>query len=73
MAITITEDFMTLEIDGRPAVTAVRQPGGRWQVTDWPGCYDRDQAITALTITELLQGGYPADHPLVSALREELR
>jgi hypothetical protein len=34
MAITITEDFMTLETDGRPAATAIRQPDGRWQVTD---------------------------------------
>ena len=73
MAIKIIEDFMALEIDGVPVATATRQPDGRWKVTDWPGCYDRNQAITALAITELLQAGYRTDHPLVRALREELR
>jgi len=73
MAIKITEDFMALEIRGTITATATRPPDGRWQVTDWPGCYDRNQAVTALTITELLQAGYRADHPLVRALLEELR
>jgi hypothetical protein len=32
-----------------------------------------DQAITALTITELLHAGRSADEPVVAALRQELR
>jgi hypothetical protein len=35
--------------------------------------FDRNQAITALTVTELLHGGRDGDDPLVRALREELR
>jgi len=73
MSIKIIEDFMAVEIDGATVATATRQPDGRWQVTDQPGCYDRNQAITALTITELLRAGYRADHPVVRALQEELR
>jgi hypothetical protein len=42
-------------------------------VTGWPRFFDRDQAITALTITELLETGCTRDDPLVTALREELR
>jgi hypothetical protein len=32
----------------------------------------RDQAITALTVTELLQSGRDRNDPLVRGLREEL-
>jgi hypothetical protein len=35
--------------------------------------FDRNQATTALTITEPLSDGYSSDDPLVVALREELR
>jgi hypothetical protein len=42
-------------------------------VTYWPRFFDRNQAITALTVTELLESGRDSDHPLVAALREDLR
>ena len=35
--------------------------------------FTRDQAITALTVAELGESGYPDSHPLVVTLREELR
>jgi hypothetical protein len=73
MAITIHDDCMTLEIDGEIIAHARRRPGGWWEVCHLPGFFDRDQAITALTITELLEAGHGADDPLVAALREELR
>jgi hypothetical protein len=72
MAIKIDEDFMALEIDGAVIATARRLPSGWWRVSYWPRYFKRDQAITALTVTELLETGYQADHPLVVALREEL-
>lgn len=72
MAIKIDDDCMTLEIDGRTIATAWRRPGGWWEMSCWPRFFDRDQAITALTITELLEAGRPSDDPLVLALREEL-
>lgn len=71
--ITINDDVMTLEIDGKTIATATQRPDGWWDVSYWPRYFDRNQAITALTVTELLSAGYPADDPLVSALREELR
>ena len=73
MAITIHDDCMTLEINGEIVSQARRRPGGWWEVTCWPRFLDRDQAITALTITELLETGHDADGPLVAALRLELR
>ena len=73
MAITIYDDCMTLEINGEVISQARRWPGGWWEVTCWPRFYDRDQAITALTVTDLLETGRGADDPLVAALREELR
>ncbi len=35
--------------------------------------FDRDQAITALTVTELLESGRDSNDPVVTALRDELR
>jgi len=35
--------------------------------------FDRNQAITALTVTELLEQDHRNDDPLVSVQREELR
>jgi hypothetical protein len=37
------------------------------------GCSSRDQAITALTVTELLEIGHSSGHPLVLAFEEELQ
>jgi hypothetical protein len=73
VAIKIEEHHMTLDIDGRVVATASERGCGWWEVTYWPRFFDRNQAITALTITELLESGYPSDDPLVLALREELR
>ena len=73
MAIKINDDLMELEIDGTIVAVAERRSGGWWQVTNWPQFFDRNQAISALTVTQLLEQGHGNDHPLVSALREELR
>jgi hypothetical protein len=73
MPIRIGEDVMYVEIDGRVVANATERAGGWWEVTYWPRFFDRDQAITALTVTELLESGRDADDPVVAALREELR
>jgi hypothetical protein len=73
VAIKIHDDYMAVEIDGRVIATANERGGGWWEATYWPRFFDRNQAITALTITELLESGYANDDPLVIALREELR
>lgn len=73
MAIKIDDDLMTLEIGGEVISQARRRPGGWWEVTHWPRFFDRDQAVTALTVTEVLETGRARDDPLVAALRKELR
>jgi hypothetical protein len=73
MSIRIDDGFMSLEIDGRVIATARERAGGRWEVSYWPRFFDRNQAITALTITELLESGRGSDDPVVAALREQLR
>lgn len=72
MAIKIDDDCMTLEIEGRITATARCRADGWWEVSCWPRLFHRNQTITALTITELLETGRPSDDPLVLALREEL-
>ena len=47
--------------------------GGWWEVTYWPRFFDRNQAITALTVTELLESGRDISDPVVASLRDELR
>lgn len=66
MAIKITDDLMELEVDGTVVAVAKRRPGGWWEVTNWPRFFDRNQAITALTVTELLALGRSTD--LVAAV-----
>lgn len=73
MMLTITEDQMILHADGVTLASAVRRPDGKWDVSTWPVPLGRDQAITALTVTELLARDHPTDHPLVATLRDELR
>jgi hypothetical protein len=73
MSIKINDDIMHLEVDGKLIATARRRDGGWWEVTHWPRFFDRNQAITALTVTELLATGHSNDDPLIVALREELR
>ena len=72
MPIRIGEGFMRLEIDGRVVATATERAGGWWEVTYWPRFFDRNQAITALTVTELLESGRDSNDPVVAALRREL-
>jgi hypothetical protein len=73
VSIKIADGFMSLEIDGRVIATARERPDGWWEVSHWPRFFDRNQAITALAITELLESGRDSDDPVVLALREELR
>jgi hypothetical protein len=73
MPIRIGDGFMSLEIDGRVVATATERAGGRWEVTYWPRFFDRNQAITALTATELLESWRDSSDPLVRVLRDELR
>jgi hypothetical protein len=73
VTIKIDEDLMTLEVGGAIIASASRQPEGWWKIAGWPEWFDRDQAITALTVTELLATGWDIDDPVVTALREELR
>jgi hypothetical protein len=73
MSIKISDDFMCLEIGGAVIAAARQRPDGGWEVTHWPRFFDRNQAITALTVIELLETGRANDDPLVIVLREELR
>ena len=57
MQIRIGDGFMCLEIDGRVAGTATERAGGWREVSYWRRFFDRNQAITALTVTELLESG----------------
>ena len=66
MPIRIDEGVMRLEIDGRIVATATEWAGGWWEVTYWPRFFDRNQAITALTVTELLETGRDSNDPVVS-------
>jgi hypothetical protein len=80
MATHITHDTMTLQIGGRVVATArfsryaAADGNGAWIVSTHPArLFIRDQAITALTVAELGESGYPDSHTLIAALREELR
>jgi hypothetical protein len=73
MPIKIENDFMSLEVDGTVLATARKRADGWWEVSYWPRFFDRNQAITALTITELLNSGRDSNDPVVRALREELQ
>lgn len=72
MPIKINEGSACLEIDGQVIATARVRPDGWREVSCWPRFVDRSQAVTALTITELLASGQNSDDPLVIPLRREL-
>ena len=72
MPIRIGDGIMRLEIDGKVVAMVTERPGGWWEATYWPGFFDRNQAITALTVTELPETGRDGNHPVVAALRQEL-
>jgi hypothetical protein len=73
MSIRINDDLMTLELDGQVIAKANRRPGGWWEVTNWSRFLDRNQAITALTVTGLLATGRDSNDPFVKVLKAELR
>ena len=80
MSLRIDNDFMALEVGGEIIATArfsqhaAANGQGAWIVSDRSvGLFTRNQAITALTVTELLAIGHSPDHPLVLAFEEELR
>jgi hypothetical protein len=73
MSIKINDGFMSLEIDGRVIAIARERADGWWEVSQWPRFFVRNQAITALTVTELLESGRDSNDPVVLAPREELR
>jgi hypothetical protein len=72
MPIRIGDGIMQLEIDGRVVATATERSGGWWEVMYWQWFFNRNQAITALTVTELLESSRDSNAPLVAALRQEL-
>ena len=58
MAINVNDDVMSLKINGELIATATCVGGGEWVVNAWPKYFDRNQAITALTLAERLAMGY---------------
>jgi hypothetical protein len=73
MTIKINGGVMCLEMDGEIISTARERSDGWWEVNHRPRFFDRNQAITAPTATELLHSGRDREDPLVLTLREELR
>lgn len=55
MSLKIDDGVMNLEIGARVIATARERTGGWWEVDYWPRFFDRNQAITVLTITRLLE------------------
>jgi hypothetical protein len=72
LSIKISERYTCLEVDGLVSASARQRAEGWWEVTCWPQRCGRNQAITALTVAELLGIGYARDHPVITALHSEL-
>lgn len=79
MAIRIDNNFMALEVDGAVIATArfsqdaAANGKGAWIVTTHPArLFDRNDAITALTLAERLAAGFGDDDPFVKAWRKEV-
>ncbi len=72
MEIEITDERMKLHACGLIIATATQRSDGRWEVSTWPRPFNRNQAITALTLAERLATGYGDDDPFVVAWRNEL-
>lgn len=70
MSLEITEDKMTVVLDGATIATGTRA-GSVWHVTTWPTPLDRNAAITALSLAErvIIHG---EDDPCVIEWRREL-
>jgi hypothetical protein len=80
MTLRIEMNSMELHVAGQVVATArfshhaAADGQGAWVVSDRPGrLFTRDQAITALTVTELLAIGHSPDDGLVLAFEDELR
>jgi hypothetical protein len=71
MTIKINETNMSATLDGFEIATAT-QTGDHWIASTCPHSLTRNQAITALTIAELLATGHSDNDLIVVALREEL-
>jgi hypothetical protein len=69
VGIKINDDFMWLEIGGKILATARRGDSGWWAVRHWPRFFDRNQTITVLTVTELLETGHDSSDLVVMTLR----
>lgn len=72
MTFKISDAHMALEMGGQVIAVAKVAGDGRRRVSNWPGLLDRNQAITALPVTELLERGCPGEHPVAAALRDEI-
>lgn len=79
MAIRITDDTMTLEMDGHVVATArycahaAADGEGAWIVSTHPArLFGRNDAITALTLAERLACGFGDNDPFVMSWRDEL-
>jgi hypothetical protein len=77
--IEITSEYMSLRVGGKVVATArfskdaAADGNGAWIVSTHPaGSFSRNQAVTALTLTERLTAGYGDDDPLVTNWRKEL-
>jgi hypothetical protein len=75
MPLRIENESMSLEVDSHIVATAVFREHaaadghGAWVVSDRPGrLFSRDQAITALTVTELLKIGHSSIIPGIGRL-----
>ena len=80
MSLHIENKSISVDVDGRLIVTAAFREHaaadgqGAWIASCGPGrLLNRDQAITALTVAELLETDYATYCPLVAALRKEQR
>ena len=73
MPIKINDGSTRLEAGGQVLATARQRADGWREVSYRPRFVDRNQAITAVAITELLASGRGRSHPVPSGLREELR
>jgi hypothetical protein len=63
VAIEITDEIMYLKVDDGVVSTARLRESGWWEVTHWPRLSDRNQALTALTVIELLETSDSNDDP----------
>ncbi|MFB4308951.1 hypothetical protein [Actinomadura sp. GTD37] len=72
MSLSITENEITSDVT--PETRADRVSATRWTVTGFPKLFDRNQAITAMSLVELYAEGVTTGprQMLADAWREEL-